>query len=379
MRRSPALSSIRTGVDRRRILIGGVAAMASPAISPCALPALTRSLGALAQRSGLLYGAAIEPEAIDSDGAFAGLVRQQCAVLVPENVMKWNALRPRPDVSSFGRADRFMAIAQQQRAAVHGHCLVWHEAMPAWLEPALASGDALNLLTNHVQAIVRRYAGRIRSWDVVNEAVERNDHRPDGLRASPWLRALGPGYLAIAFHCAHAADPAARLALSDYGLEYDDESWMVEKRATMLRLLERLRAEGAPIHALAIQGHLDGARAPAFGDGLRRFLADVAALGLEIYITELDVNDQTVPGSFSERDVVVARSYRAFLEVICEEPAVRMVTTWGISDRYTSKRTMFPRADGVEVRPLPFDSALAAKPAARAIADVFASRVQSSA
>jgi endo-1,4-beta-xylanase len=267
-----------------------------------------------------------------------------------------------------------MAIAAENRAAVHGHCLVWHEALPRWFDPDLGGAAAHDLFTRHIGTVVGRYAGRVRSWDVVNEAVERNDHRPDGLRLSPWLRALGPGYIDLAFHTAQAADPRARLALSDYGLEYDDVPWMVEKRETLLLLLARLRSDGVPVHALALQGHLEGERRPAFGKGLADFLQDVAALGLEIYVTELDVNDQKVPGSPAERDAVVAASYRAFLEVVCEQPAVRMVNSWGLSDRYTSKRSMFPRPDGAAPRPLPFDEDLRPKPAAWEMNAAFAAR-----
>ena len=219
--------------------------------------------------------------------------------------------------------------------------------------------------------MVGRYAGTVASWDVVNEPVERNDRRPDGLRKSPWLRALGPDYLEIAFRAAHAADPHARLALADYGLEYDDESWMVEKRGTMLSLLRGLLARGVPIHALALQGHLLGDRPPAFGKGLSAFLAEVAALGLDIYITELDVNDQDTPGSVAARDHVTADIYARFLDTVLAQPAVKMVVTWGLSDRYTSKTTMFPRRDGAPVRPLPFDADLRPKPAALALARAF--------
>jgi endo-1,4-beta-xylanase len=360
-----------SGLTRRGALGALAAAAAAPAVGRAG-EAL--ALKAAARRAGLLYGAAVEPESLDRDPAFARLTAGQCAVLVPENVMKWNALRPEPGVYDFGRADRLTAIAGEMGCAVHGHCLAWHEADPTWLDAVLAAGEGAQALSSHIRTVVARYAGRVRSWDVVNEAVERNDHRPDGLRVSPWLRALGPDYVALAFQTAHAADPAARLALADYGLEYDDERWMLEKRDTMLRLLERLRSGGVPVHALAVQGHLDGARAPAFGGGLRGFLADVAALGLDIYVTELDVNDQHLAADPPRRDAAVAACYRAFLEVVCDEPAVRMINTWGLSDRYTSKRTMFPRPDGAPVRPLPFDEALAPKLAALAMAEVFRAR-----
>lgn len=358
----------------RRGVLG--AALAFSGVPASGAMAMASSLKSAARAAGVLYGAAMEAENLDRDPDFAALVRRQCAGLIPENAMKWDALRPAPGAFDFARADRLAALATAQRAYVHGHCLIWHEALPDWAEDALAQGDGQTLLVHHINTVVGRYAGRVRSWDVVNEAVERNDHRPDGLRVSPWLKALGPGYLDRAFHLAHAADPSARLALADYGLEYDGVPWMVEKRGTMLDLLHGLCARGVPIHALALQGHLEGDRAPSFGAGLRRFLADVASLGLEIYITELDVNDQRVPGSPAQRDRIVADNYRAFLDVVLDEPAVRMVNTWGLSDRYTSRRTMFPRADGAEVRPLPFDADLAPKLAAQAIAEAFAARAK---
>ncbi len=348
---------------RRAALVGGLSLLAAPA---CAAPRL--DLRVAAARRDLRYGCALEPQSVETDADFADLVRVQCGLITAENALKWSALRPAPDRFDFDAADRVAAIARANRAAMHGHCLVWHEAMPDWLTATLNPRNAQALLTRHIAAVVGRYAGTVVSWDVVNEPVERNDRRPDGLRKSPWLRALGPGYLEIAFRAAHAADPHARLALADYGLEYDDETWMVEKRGTMLSLLRGLLARGVPIHALALQGHLLGARPPAFGRGLSAFLAEVAALGLDIYVTELDVNDQDTPGSVAARDRATADIYARFLDTVLAQPAVKMVVTWGLSDRYTSKTTMFPRPDGAPVRPLPFDADLRPKPAASALA-----------
>lgn len=352
---------------RRRLLAGAGALAAAPLLGAQSAPFAFR---ALAARRHLFWGCAVEPEIMDGDPEFAALVRRQCAVLTPENALKWNALRPAPDLFDFHGADRVVALAREQQARVHGHCLVWHEAMPDWLNQTLSPATGSALLGKHIHAVVGRYAGRIRSWDVVNEAVERNDRRPDGLRASPWLRAMGPGYIDQAFHLAHQADPAARLAFADYGLEYDNVSWMVEKRGTMLQVLRGLLGRGVPVHALALQGHLDASRPMGFGDGLYRFLREVADLGLEIYVTELDVNDQMLPGDVPHRDEVVAANYRAFLDVVLAEPAVRMINTWGLSDRHTSRATMFPRPDGTAVRPLPFDRDLKPKPAAFAIAEL---------
>lgn len=355
----------RLGLSRRAVLGSSLVLTAAPAM------AAERSLRDLAAAKGVVFGAAIEPRAVADDPAFADLLGRHCGSFTAENAMKWNALRPARDSFTFAEADAVVAFARRQGAQAYGHAMVWHEATPDWLSGALTPRTGAALLTDHIKRVAGRYAGAVQAWDVVNEVVERNDRRSDGLRLSPWFQALGPNYIDMAFRAAHQAAPTARLALADYGLEYDDERWMVEKRGTMLDLLERLKASGVPIHALAIQGHLDGARRPAFGTGLRRFLGDVASLGLEIYVTELDVNDQKVVGPPARRDIVVADSYRAFLDVALEEPAVKRVTTWGLSDRHTSKSGMFPRADGAGVRPLPFDAGLRPKLAYQALVDAF--------
>ena len=354
-------------LTRRCALAAGISVLSGPA---CASPQKVR-LGQIAARHALTFGAAIEPQFVKEDQDFAKLIAEQCRVLTAENALKWNALRPSPDQFDFAAADRVAAIAQANGVPIHGHCLVWHEAMPDWLIRALSPATAADLMTTHIDQVVRRYAGRIVSWDVVNEVIERNDRRLDGLRQSPWLRALGPDYIDLAFHAAHAADPQARLSLADYGLEYDNIGWMVEKRGTLLERLRALVGRGVPIHALALQGHLLGDHAPAFGQGLADFLAAVADLGLDIYVTELDVNDQNLAGSGTRRDSVVADIYARFLDVVLAQPAVKMVVTWGLSDRYTSKTNFFPRADGAPVRPLPFDQDLKPKAAAKAIAQAF--------
>lgn len=351
---------------RRALLAAALAGVAVPGL---AFSEAELSLRAIAARRGLLWGGAIEPQVVDADPDFAALVRRECAVLTPENAMKWNALRPAPDRFDFSGADRVVALARAQNAHVHGHCLAWQEAMPDWLLASLNPQNGRDLLTRHIRTVVGRYAGQVRSWDVVNEGVERNDHRPDGLRVSPWLKALGPGYVDLAFHTAHEADARARLGFADYGLEYDDVTWMVEKRGTMLTLLRGMLARGVPIHALALQGHLDAARPSSFGPGLGEFLDRVAGLGLEIYVTELDVDDQTIAGDVAARDPAVADIYYAFLDRVLRQPAVKMVNTWGLSDRHTAKSTFSPRADGQPVRPLPFDADLKPKAAAYAIAD----------
>jgi endo-1,4-beta-xylanase len=354
-------------LSRRGALAAGLALLAGRP----ALAGDPEALKSAAAACGLLYGAAVEPEHLAQDPAYAQLVARHCAVLAPENALKWDALRPAPGVFAFARGDRVVEFAERIGAQVHGLVLVWHEALPKWLPAALTSESAADALNTHIATVVGRYAGRMRSWDVANEVVERNDHRPDGLRRSLWLEALGPGYLSLAFEAAHAADPRAKLALSDYGLEYDDVGWMVEKRYALLALLERLRSDDVPIHALSVQAHLLGDHPPAFGGGLRDFLREVADLGLELQVTELDVDDQKMPGDVAQRDRHTAEIYARFLETAQGATRLTMVNTWGLSDRYTSKSFLFPRPDRTPVRPLPFAADLQEKPAARSLRAAF--------
>jgi endo-1,4-beta-xylanase len=160
------------------------------------------------------------------------------------------------------------------------------------------------------------------------------------------------------------------LVYNDYGLEYDnpkDEA----KRTAVLKLLERLKSRGTPIHAFGMQSHLMGHQSALNAKKLRNFLADVASLGLKILITELDVIDQKLTSDPIVRDRIVAGIYEDYLNIVLDERAVIAVLTWGLSDKYTWVSNFFPRSDKLAVRPLPLDSNMKSKLAWNAIARAF--------
>jgi endo-1,4-beta-xylanase len=319
------------------------------------------SLKAHAATKGFLYGCAVNTNALQNDEAYAKLVAEQSNILVAENAMKWGPLRPTSDTYHFTDADALVAFAEQHHIKVRGHNLCWHHQIPKWFDTEATSANARALLTSHIQTVAGRYAGRMHSWDVVNEAILISDGRPDGLRNSPWLKLIGEDYIELAFRTARDADPNALLTYNDYGIEgEDDES--ARKRAAVLTLLRRLKARHVPLDALGVQSHIEagapGVASPkiTYGNGLRDFLTAVRELGLQIFATELDVNDRAWPADADARDQGVARTYGSYLNLILAEPAMRVVLTWGITNRYTWLNSESARKDHLPERCLPFDT-----------------------
>lgn len=328
------------------------------------------SLKQRAALKGIIYGAAVEPEFFQSNTPFRASFIRDCGMIVPENALKWSQLRPAPDKYDFARADWLAAFARDRGMLFRGHTLVWYQAIPEWFKEVVNRQNAEKVLVEHITTVSKRYAGKMHSWDVVNEAIDPEAGRSDGLQNSPWLNLLGPDYIEIAFRATAAADPKAMLVYNETWIEYDIPKHEARRTAT-LKLLERLLKKGTPIHALGIQSHLMAHEKALNPKKLRAFLSDVASLGLKILITELDVIDQQLPADSVVRDRMVASVYEDYLSVVLDEKAVIAVLTWGLSDRYTWHASFLPRSDGKPVRPLPLDFDFQRKLAWNAIARAF--------
>lgn len=363
-----------TGICTRRELLqlaaggglcaGALAGLGGPAVATSAATVAPR-LRDLAAAGGRFYGAATGRRQLEADPDFARCFAAECGLLVPENELKWRALRPAPDQFDFSGADWLVAFARRQGLLVRGHTLVWHDALAPWLQTVRRARDAEQLLGAHIAAVVGRYAGQMHSWDVVNEVINPEDGRADGLRASFWHARLDSAYIELAFHQAAAADPAARLVLNETQIEYDDDA-SARRRDHLLALLQRLLAKGVPVHALGVQSHLVGHVASDF-HALADFLDEVERLGLRLIVTELDVRDWELPAEPAARDAAVAAVYADYLAMMLPRPNLDGVVTWGLSDRYTWLSEYGARADGAPVRPLPFDHACQRKLAWSAI------------
>lgn len=328
-------------------LLGGASAAAKP------------GLRYVASRKNLLVGSAVSFRELHRP-AFTELLAREASIVVPENEMKWRAVHPEPDRYDFTRGDALVAFAQAHDQLVRGHNLCWHKANPAWLRDTATAKNAASLLRDHIAAVAGHYAGKIQSWDVVNEAIDPKDGLPGGLRKSIWYELIGPRYIEIAFHTARQADPHALLTYNDYGLVQDSPQ-AESKRQAVLSLLRSMRERKVPIDALGIQSHLHATGKPGGWSGLHRFLRGVEALNLQVFVTELDVNDAALPADIPTRDRAVARLYHDYLHNVLQHRSVKAVLTWGLTDRDSWLRTR--RKDGAAERPLPFDADLEPTPA----------------
>ncbi|NEQ24673.1 MAG: endo-1,4-beta-xylanase [Microcoleus sp. SIO2G3] len=328
------------------------------------------SLQERAKAKNLIYGAATDHKIISSDSGFADSFAKECAMLVPATALKWYTLRPSATRFDFAEGDALFSFARTHNMLLRGHTLVWDQALPEWFKVTVNRQNAEAFMSEHITAVVKHYAGQVHSWDVVNEAINAEHDRSDGLQKTPWLQLLGPGYIDTAFRIAAQADPKAMLVYNDRWLDYDTER-DTRQRSAVLRLLEHLKSIGTPVHALGIQAHLRGNETRFAPRKLRKFLSDIASLDLKILITELDVRDNGLPFDIAVRDRIVAGVYEDYLSVVLEEPAVIAVVTWGLSDRSTWLSTWSPRTDKAPVRPLPLDAQLKRKLAWNAIARAF--------
>ena len=272
-------------VGRREMLKGmlGLAALAALP-NPVMAAAETATLRALADRKGVKFGSAIDPELLDRP-EYAKLLTDQCDIIVPRNSLKWNAIERAPGKFSFGDADKTVAFAEKNGLAVRGHTLVWYDS-PEWVKQLASPSAVTEAVAQHISTTVSRYKGKIASWDVVNEPFEYDDAV---LRPSVFLDQLGEKYMDFAFHAARAADPTAELVLNETHL-YDSGAVYTAKRQAVIALIDRLQSRNVPIDGLGIQGHIRPGHDKIDRDGFAGFCKELKKRGVSTLITELDAS-----------------------------------------------------------------------------------------
>jgi endo-1,4-beta-xylanase len=320
-----------------------------------------------------------ENHVLNPDEDLQNLVISQFNIVTAENKMKWENIHPLPGIYDFEASDSLVAFASRNNLKVIGHTLIWHSQTPDWVftdeEGNWLSRDALiERMREHIFTVAGRYRGQVYGWDVVNEAVLDNGE----LRDSKWKQIIGDDYIKLAFQFAAEADPYARLYYNDYSLPNP------EKREGVVNLITSLKQKGVRIDGIGMQAHYHF-HYPDINE-LEKSIEAFARLGVDVMITELDLNVLPIPDDdhlgadvadnyeFDEYlnpfgyelpdsiQQMHAERYAEFFEIfLMHSDKISRVTFWGVHDGQ-SWLNNWPVKNRVN-HPLLFDRNLQAKPA----------------
>lgn len=277
------------------------------------------------------------------------LVPKQFSAIVAENCMKSEKLQPREGEFFFDDADKFIAYGEKNKMFITGHTLIWHSQAPRWFfvdsEGKEVSKEVLiERMRKHIHTVVGRYKGKIKGWDVVNEAIEDNGE----WRKSKFYKIIGPDFVKLAFQFAHEADPKAELYYNDYSMALEG------RRNGVVNMVKELQRQGVKIHGIGMQGHI-GMDYPSIED-FEKSILTFAGLGMKVMITELDLSALPTPqgnrganiadmaaynekinpfknGITPEAEAAWENRYLDFFKLFLKhKDKITRVTLWGVSD-----------------------------------------------
>jgi endo-1,4-beta-xylanase len=351
-----------------------------------------QSLRQAADNAGILIGTAVRPS-LFSETTYAATLAREFNMVEPEDAMKWWVIRRNPDSFDFREADEVVAFALAHKMKVRGHCLVWDHNHPDWLAHGNFTPPQLSqLLHDHIDRVMKRYAGQVFAWDVVNEAMDETGR----MRNSIWYNQPGIGfagqgtaYLEQAYRWAREADPHALLFYNEAEGEF-----LNHKSDAIYEMLKDFKHRGVPIDGVGLQLHLPSPDLDSAA--LAANIARLAALGLQVHITELDVPLPASPPTGStgrplhENDLRnndlhnndlrnndlrnndlhdnallrQAQVYRSVVHACLQNPGCTAIQTWGFTDKYS---WIGSHSHGTRGRALWFDKTYQPKPAYDAV------------
>ncbi len=318
-------------------------------------PDALRTLAAAHPRK-LRVGAAIAYGALLTDEEYRKIALGEFSMMTPENGMKPQFIHPQPEVYSFTEMDALVGIALRNDMLVHGHTLVYARSNPEWMTKAPKMARE-KIMTEHIATVAGHFKGKVAEWDVVNEPLS-NKRAPyhDGRRGldnNIWYEAMGEQYIDAAFRAAREADPSAKLYLNDYGLERDGERW-----DALIALVKRLKTRGVPIDGVGFESHVYGDGDYSDSTVLRAHMRTLAALGLKVRISEIDVTGDDAKEQRNQ--------YVLALDACLRAPNCTSYSTWGVTDAYgsTTRSDRYPLVYGTS---LLFDKNFKPKPAYTAL------------
>ena len=340
-------------LTRRSFVTSGLAAglvAGSPIVS--AMHEHASAATSVPARGKIPFGAMVQKEFFDS-APYRQAFLDYCDLIMPGNELKFDQIHPSRDDWNFEPADKLVDFALSNGRLCRGTCHVWWNSTPPWVEALGAGLEAETALRHHIETVMDRYKGKLRSFDVANEIIANDPAEAGPLRRTTWMEKLGPKHIPLAFEVSAAADPACELVLNDYDLEFVGPRYDA-RRAIALQIVQQLQGRNIRIDGIGIQGHLYTERKIDI-DALEAFHRDLDALGVKLWVTELDVIDrETAAGAEAQDDAAMA-IVSDFLDGVFAFKPPEAVIAWGITDRYSWVPDVLPRPDGAPHRPLPLD------------------------
>ncbi|MFB6790297.1 endo-1,4-beta-xylanase [Streptomyces olivaceus] len=299
-------------------LVVGVLGTATALVAPPSAHAAESTLGAAAAQSGRYFGTAIASGKL-GDSAYTSIASREFNSVTAENEMKIDATEPQRGQFNFSGADRVYDWAVQNGKEVRGHTLAWHSQQPGWMQ-SLSGTTLRQAMIDHINGVMAHYKGKISQWDVVNEAFADGS---SGARRDSNLQRTGNDWIEVAFRTARAADPAAKLCYNDYNVE----DWTWAKTQAMYNMVRDFKQRGVPIDCVGFQSHFNSGS--PYNSNFRTTLQNFAALGVDVAVTELDI--QGAP----------AATYSNVINDCLAVERCLGVTVWGVrdSDSWRSEQT----------------------------------------
>jgi endo-1,4-beta-xylanase len=237
-----------------------------------------------ATKSKFLFGVAVNMQQVNGVNPIeTELIAKEFSAIVPENCMKPQPIHPEENRYNWDDADKVVAFGEKNKQVVTGHCLIWHSQIGRWFFTDADGKDVSpevlkERMHQHISTVVGRYKGRIKGWDVVNEAFE-----DDGkYRNSKFYQILGKDFIKYAFQFAQEADPAAELYYNDYNVETP------AKCDAIVELVKELKAAKIRIDAVGSQAHWH-MNSPTL-EATETSFKKLKAAGVKILITEWDIS-----------------------------------------------------------------------------------------
>ena len=295
-------------------------------------------------------GTALNSEQITGkDTASVRVVKEQFSAIVAENCMKSGPIHPKENEYNFILSDQFVDFGMKNKLFITGHVLVWHSQAPGWMFKDSLNQDVtrdvlIRRMKEHIGTVVGRYKGKVKGWDVVNEAIE-----DDGtFRRTRYYEIIGEDYIRLAFQFAHEADPEAELYYNDYSMANPG------RRDGVVAMVKKLKAQGVKIDGIGMQCHI-GLDYPDISE-FEKSVEAFGALGVKVMITEMDISvlsmpDKNVGAEISRSyeyqkklnpyaeglpdsvNTMLEKRYLDFFKLFLKhKDVISRVTTWGVND-----------------------------------------------